>query len=35
VIARVLDNPASRRMPGTEQLMSEAITPSLPLHTGK
>jgi hypothetical protein len=35
LIARVLDNPASRRMPSTEQLMSEAITPSLPLHTGK
>jgi hypothetical protein len=28
VIARVLDNPASRRMPSTEQLLSEAITPS-------
>ena len=28
VIARVLDNPASRRMPSTEQLISEAITPS-------
>jgi hypothetical protein len=35
VFARVLDNPASRRMPSTEQLISEAITPSLPLHTGK
>jgi len=28
VIARVLDNPASRRIPSTEQLISEAITPS-------
>jgi hypothetical protein len=30
VIARVLDNPAARRMPSTEQLMSEAIRPSAP-----
>jgi hypothetical protein len=28
VIARVLGNPASRRVPSTEQLISEAITPS-------
>lgn len=28
VILRVLDNPASRRMPSTEQLTSEAIAPS-------
>ena len=28
VIARVLDEPASRRKPSTEQLISEAITPS-------
>lgn len=28
VIVRVLDNPASRRTPSTEQLISEAITPS-------
>jgi hypothetical protein len=28
VIVRVLDNPASRRMPSTEQLITEAITPS-------
>jgi hypothetical protein len=27
VIMRVLDNPASRRMPSSEQLISEAITP--------
>ncbi|GAB2847011.1 hypothetical protein GCM10027277_13780 [Pseudoduganella ginsengisoli] len=31
VIARVLDNPASRRKQSTEQLVSEAITPSAPL----
>jgi hypothetical protein len=30
VIVRVLDNPASRRMPSTEQLITEAITPSPP-----
>jgi|KBSMisStaDraftv2_1062788.scaffolds.fasta_scaffold202519_1 hypothetical protein len=35
MITRVLDNPASRRMPSTEQLISEAITPSQPLQTGK
>lgn len=28
VIVRVLDNPASRRITSTEQLISEAITPS-------
>ena len=33
VIVRVLDNPASRRMPSTEQLISEAITPSIPPKT--
>ena len=27
VILRVLDNPVSRRMPSSEQLISEAITP--------
>lgn len=30
VVMRVLDNPALRRMPSTEQLRSEAITPSTP-----
>ena len=28
VITRVLENPASRRMPSTEPMLSEAITPS-------
>lgn len=28
VIVRVLDNPTSRRIPSTEELVSEAITPS-------
>jgi hypothetical protein len=32
VIVRVLDTPASRRIPSTEQLISEAITPSTPLQ---
>jgi hypothetical protein len=35
VIARVLDKPASRRMPSTEHLIPEATTPSQPLQTGK
>lgn len=30
VIARVLDNPSSRRRPTAEQAISEAITPSSP-----
>ncbi|MET0980724.1 MAG: hypothetical protein ABWY02_01390 [Telluria sp.] len=30
VIGRVLDNPASRRAPSAEQVISEAITPSHP-----
>ena len=34
VIVRVLDNPALRRMPSTEQLISEAITPSTPPQDG-
>lgn len=29
VIARVLDNPAARRSPSTEQAISEAIAPSI------
>ena len=33
-IVRVLDNPALRRMPSTEQLISEAITPSTPPQDG-
>jgi len=35
VITRVLDNPALRRVPSTEQLISEAITPSPPPQTGE
>jgi len=34
VIVRVLDNPTLRRMPSTEQLISEAITPSPPPQDG-
>jgi hypothetical protein len=34
VIARVLDHPELRRTPSTEQLISEAITPSDPPRTG-
>jgi hypothetical protein len=34
VIERVLDSPASRRAPSTEQLVSEAITPTSPLPDG-
>lgn len=34
VIVRVLDNPTLRRMPSTEQLISEAITPSTPPQDG-
>ena len=34
VIVRVLDNPALSRMPSTEQLISEAITPSTPTQDG-
>lgn len=30
VITRVLDHPASRRTPSGEQVVSEAITPSMP-----
>jgi hypothetical protein len=32
VIARVLDDPASRRAPSTEEQVSEAITPSAGLQ---
>jgi hypothetical protein len=35
VITRVLDNPASRRVPSSEQLISEAITPSPLPRTGE
>lgn len=35
VITRVLDSPASRRVPSTEQLISEAITPSSRPQTGE
>lgn len=35
VIERVLDDPASRRMPSMEQMVSEAITPSSPPESGE
>jgi hypothetical protein len=35
VITRVLDDPSARRLPSTDQLISEAITPSDPLDTGE
>lgn len=33
VITRVLNNPAARRAPSAEQVISEAITPSFPRPT--